>query len=154
MIKNHSCFSTISRENSSIGFGLIKNVVIHLSAPSDVDNERERDSSDVHTKVILDHKGDVSFHIQTSELEHSQIRFLRGPILTSNGPLVGFRSIHDSVGESMNLINIQTKQRHRFKVSSSQMLSQIYFFPGFPIPHRGPGLCPTQTILRSSQCRL
>ncbi|CAH2125805.1 FHA domain-containing protein [Caenorhabditis elegans] len=92
---------TISREKSSIGFEIGNNVTVQLNAPSDVDNGRERDSSNAHTKVIMDHKGDI--------------QYLRGRILTSNGPIVGFRSIHESVGESMNLINLQTKQRHRFK---------------------------------------
>uniref|UniRef100_A0A1I7TKJ0 Ge1_WD40 domain-containing protein n=1 Tax=Caenorhabditis tropicalis TaxID=1561998 RepID=A0A1I7TKJ0_9PELO len=92
---------TISREKPSIGFEIGSNVIVQLCAPSDVDNGRERDSSNVHTKVIMDHKGDI--------------QYLRGGILTSNGPIIGFRSIHESVGESLNLINLQTKQRHRFK---------------------------------------
>ncbi|CAL2029494.1 hypothetical protein CAEBREN_05211 [Caenorhabditis brenneri] len=91
----------ISREKSSIGFELGSNVTVQLSAPSDVDNGRERDSSNVHTKLIMDHKGDI--------------QYLRGRILATNGPIVGFRSMHESVGESLNLINFQTKQRHRFK---------------------------------------
>ncbi|KAF1770290.1 hypothetical protein GCK72_002108 [Caenorhabditis remanei] len=92
---------TISKKKSSIGFEIGNNVTVQLSVSSDVDNGRERDSSNVHTKVIMDHKG--------------EIQYLRGGILSSNGPIVGFRSIHESVGESLNLINLQTKQRHRFK---------------------------------------
>lgn len=91
----------ISREKSSIGFEIGSNVTVQLSAPSDVDNGRERDSSNVHTKLIMDHKGDI--------------QYLRGRILATSGPIVGFRSMHESVGESLNLINFQTKQRHRFK---------------------------------------
>lgn len=92
---------SISREKSSIGFEIGSNVTVQLSAPSDVDNGRGRDSSNIHTKVIMDHKGDI--------------QYLRGGILTSSGPIIGFRSIHESVGESLNLINLKTKQRHRFK---------------------------------------
>ncbi|CAP33367.2 Protein CBG14967 [Caenorhabditis briggsae] len=91
----------ISSENSTIGFEIGNNVTVQLSEPSDVDNGRERDSSNIQTKVIMDHKGDI--------------QHLRGGILSSHGSVVGFRSIHEAVGESLNLINLQTKDRHRFK---------------------------------------
>uniref|UniRef100_A0A8R1DTG9 Ge1_WD40 domain-containing protein n=1 Tax=Caenorhabditis japonica TaxID=281687 RepID=A0A8R1DTG9_CAEJA len=93
--------SVISREKPSIVFGIGSNVTVQLSAPSDVDNGRERDSSNVQSKVVMNHKGEM--------------RQLRGRILTSNGPIVGFRTLQENLGETMKLMNLQTKDRHMFQ---------------------------------------
>ncbi|CAI5439917.1 unnamed protein product [Caenorhabditis angaria] len=50
---------TISRQNSSIGFEIGNNVVLHMASHDEDESVRERDSSNVHTKIIMNHNCDV-----------------------------------------------------------------------------------------------
>ncbi|CAD6190838.1 unnamed protein product [Caenorhabditis auriculariae] len=89
---------SLSPGNESARFEVGDNVVLRIGTFED---DRERDSSNVQTKTIMDYKGEV--------------QELRGRILTAYKDLVAFRCYNEKTGETVRIIDLSTRNRHQLK---------------------------------------